>query len=273
MHRKQKFAEEEKSKGYISKNFKTWNFQDVLKSNVPEESTLIKFVFEFNNPNESFSLESLYGENNYITVDGNIEKLSSASNENCYCVYDRKTAVTLKDVLESRVTQILKENNLVELEEYETCFSITIVKVGKPTHLFTKEEIKVAMQNADDRFNNQLVIDENGYAISIKVLEDCEFKGMYMLVGQAIFTATRDDMNKTKVVIVRDGLLRVNNTTDRESRITEDDIGNVCFLEDEEHVTMNAEYAAAGTIYSYDKINDTVIVRAELDWGNRNDCE
>lgn len=173
---KQKFAEEEKSKGYISKNFKTWNFQDVLKSNVPEESTLIKFGFKFNNPNESFSLESLYGENSYITVDGNIEKLSSALNENCYCVYDRKTAVTLKDVLQSRVTQILKENNLVALEEYETCFSITIVKVGKPTHLFTKEEIKVAMQNADDRVNNQLVIDENGYA---QVIQDKGYGYLY----------------------------------------------------------------------------------------------
>ncbi len=109
-------------------------------------------------------------------MDGNIEKLSPASNENCYCVYDRKTAVTLKDVLESRVTQILKENNLVELEEYETCFSITIVKVGKPTHLFTKEEIKVAMQNADDRVNNQLVIDENGYA---QVIQDKGYGYLY----------------------------------------------------------------------------------------------
>lgn len=179
---KQKFAEKEKSKGYISKNFKTWNFQDVLKSNVPEESTFIKFVFEFNNPNESFSLESLYGENNYITVDGNIGKLSSASNENCYCVYDRKAAITLKDILESRVNQILKENNLVELEEYETCFSIMIVKVGKPTHLFTKEEIKVAMQNADDRINNQLVIDENGY---VQVIQDKESGYLYPVMHQS----------------------------------------------------------------------------------------
>ncbi|MEG0835829.1 MAG: protein kinase family protein [Christensenellaceae bacterium] len=173
---KQRFAEEKKSKAYIAKNFKTWNFQDVLKSNMPEESIFIKFAFEFNNPNESFSLEKFYGENNYITVDGNIKKLNSALNENCYCVYDRKTVIALKDVLENRVAQILKENNLVELEKYETCFSITLVKMGKPAHLFTKETIKEAMRSADDRVNNQLVIDENGYA---KVIQDKGYGYLY----------------------------------------------------------------------------------------------
>ena len=58
---------------------------------------------------------------------------------------------------------------MAELEEYEHCFSIELVKCGKPKHLFTKQEIEEVMRNADDRFSNQLIIDENGYA---RVIQD-----------------------------------------------------------------------------------------------------
>ena len=40
-----------------------------------------------------------------------------------------------------------------------------------PAHLFTKEEIENEMRNADDRMNNQLVIDEDGYAHVIPISE------------------------------------------------------------------------------------------------------
>lgn len=55
-----------------------------------------------------------------------------------------------------------------DLEEHESCFSIKLIKSGKPTHLFTKQEIEEEMIKADDRFSNQLVIDEGGYAKVIK---------------------------------------------------------------------------------------------------------
>ena len=37
-------------------------------------------------------------------------------------------------------------------------------RTGKPTHIFTKNEIKELMRNADDRLGNTLVIDEFGFA-------------------------------------------------------------------------------------------------------------
>ena len=167
---KLKSAEKEKSRDYIANKFKTWNFQDVLESNVSEVVPVpMKFMFEFNDPNQCHSFSMFDKEYYYISLGGNIEKMDSALNENCYCVYDRERAIFLKHELENRVAKILKENNLVECQECETCFSIVIAKSGKPTHLFTKEEIEEAMRNADDRVLNQLVIDENGY---VKVIND-----------------------------------------------------------------------------------------------------
>ena len=45
-----------------------------------------------------------------------------------------------------------------------------------PKHLFTKAEIEALMRNADDRNNNGLVIDENGYA---RIISDEESTSLY----------------------------------------------------------------------------------------------
>lgn len=166
---KKKIANQQESKDYINQNFNSWNFSDILQNYSFKNSAAIKFVFKFTSPNARFSLETFNGINNYISVDGFVRKLNSNSDEKCYYVYDRKIAIHLKNQLEKKLSEYLIENNLIVLEKYDNCFSIEAIRCGKPTHLFTKQEIKEAMRNADDRFNNQLVIDENGYA---KVLKD-----------------------------------------------------------------------------------------------------
>lgn len=158
----------QKSKDYISRSFTNWNFSDMLQNYLLTDSTAIKFVFEFSCPNNGFSLGSYNRISNYICTDGRIKKLNSCLDKSCYCIHDRKIAIDIKHRLEKRILEILEENNLSALEEYETCFSIKLVRVGKPTHLFTKQEIEAEMKQADDRFNNQLVIDGNGYAKVIK---------------------------------------------------------------------------------------------------------
>ena len=40
--------------------------------------------------------------------------------------------------------------------------------MGEQIHLFTKQEVKKAMKNADNKLDNQLVIDENGYVNVIR---------------------------------------------------------------------------------------------------------
>jgi len=170
---RREFTAQCKSKEYIKQSFKNWVFSDIIQDYHPTNSTTIKFAFEFTAPDSRFSLDNLFeGMNKYICTDGYIRKLKSLSDETCFYLHDRKIAIDFKDHIEKRVAEILKENNLMELEEYENCFAIEVVRCGVPPHLFTKQEIETAMRNADDRVRNQLVIDENGYA---KVIQDMRY--------------------------------------------------------------------------------------------------
>lgn len=166
-NRKKKYSERKKSKDYIKQNFMNWDFCDMLQICPLTNSATIKFVFEFLPSGNEISLGLFEEMNYYICTDGHIKKMNPYSDEKCFCLYDRKATIDLEYNLEKRVSEILKQNGLAELE-YETYFSVRAIRCGKPIHLFTKQEIEVAMRYADDRLDNQLVIDENGYA---KVIE------------------------------------------------------------------------------------------------------
>ena len=198
---REELTNEQKSKDYITQNFTIWDFSDELQNYLLTDSTVVKYVFEFRCPNNGFSLKSYSGISNYICTDGSIKKLNSYLDKSCYCIHDRKMAIEIKHKLEEKVLKILKINNLSGLEKYEKCFSIKLVKVGKPTHLFTKQEIEEEMKKADDRFYNQLVIDENGYA---KVIKNNSYGYLYpvrheswdagnMYVGKYSKLSTLDD--------------------------------------------------------------------------------
>ena len=161
------FESQKESENYISNTFVNWDFSHIVNKYEQIESYNIKFIFKFKNPNSDFlSFESLIGIDNYICMDGKIRKLNSPNEEQCYCVYDRKIAIKMKDKFEEEVTELLKKNQLLELDD--SSFSIKLIRVGKPTHLFTREEIEKEMRDADDRFSNQLIIDEAGHAKVIK---------------------------------------------------------------------------------------------------------
>lgn len=174
-NRKKKNSERKKSKDYIKQNFMNWDLCDMLQICPLTNSATIKFVFEFLPSGNEISLGLFEEMNYYICTDGHIKKMNPYSDEKCFCLYDRKAAIDLEYNLEKRVSEILKQNGLAELE-YETYFSVRAIRCGKPIHLFTKQEIEAAMRYADDRLDNQLVIDENGYA---KVIERDEGSYLY----------------------------------------------------------------------------------------------
>ena len=174
-NRKKKYSERKKNKDYIKQNFMNWDFCDMLQICPLTNSATIKFVFEFLPSGNEISLGLFEEMNYYICTDGHIKKMNPYSDEKCFCLYDRKAAIDLEYNLEKRVSEILKQNGLAELE-YETYFSVRAIRCGNPIHLFTKQEIEVAMRYADDRLDNQLVIDENGYA---KVIERDEGSYLY----------------------------------------------------------------------------------------------
>lgn len=160
------FEETNKSKAFIDENFSNFSFKRILPDYAPPDDPKIEFLFNFTPFKEASSfLEILNGTTYFICSDGKIRKINSKlEKECCYCVYDRNVAIQIENLLKAEVRRILKENNLAPLDFYENCFSIHLIRTGKPSHLFTKKEIEDIMRSADDRVSNQLVIDEDGYA-------------------------------------------------------------------------------------------------------------
>ncbi len=99
----------------------------------------------------------------YLSVDGTFCE-NNETNQDYYYSCNRREAIYLAGELQKMLEKELKRLGLKEdyISEYK--ISIVIQKSGAPTHLFTKQEIEELMRNADDRKDNQLVIDENGYA-------------------------------------------------------------------------------------------------------------
>lgn len=168
-------AIKQKSKKYIQDNYGSMNFKTIFQTdNITVRK--IKFYFIFSNPNFVVSLDSFFHTKKYICKDGYIKELESPLAEDCYYIYDREKAISFRNQFQQIINEILYQRNLSALDKYENFISIELMRCGKPSHLFTKQEINEEMRKADDRVNNQLVIDENGYA---KVIKNNEYGLLY----------------------------------------------------------------------------------------------
>jgi len=159
--------ERERRDSYIENNYYLWNFKEILDFDSYSNSK-IKFCFKFKVPNDNNGMNLFDKSGKYICKDGSIKELKSPLDDDCYYTYDRIKAINLRDDIIQYINQILYQNSLYSLDKFENYILIELIKHGKPSHLFTKHEIKEEMRKADDRVNNQLVIDEDGYAKVIK---------------------------------------------------------------------------------------------------------
>lgn len=142
---------------YIKKNYTIWNFKDILPAVTKSGNLSYRFIFKLDQFVSIFDKSPIY----YLGADGYIKTDDNKNNE-YYEVYDRETAVALLESLNRNIVELCAGYD-ISFENLGYCFVIELKRIGNPSHLFTKEEIKKAMRNADDRLNNQLVIDENGY--------------------------------------------------------------------------------------------------------------
>lgn len=145
---------------FIEKNLKSWNFSkeiSKLRRHTPNLHFLLKVhpLFYF------VDLFSTKGD--YLCKDGIVRTLNKDDLSKALELTSREDVIEL-------VTEI---NNVVKTEcvakGYDgdsafLNFSFIMIGRSKPTHLFTLDEIKDLMRNADDDKNNTLVIDELGYA-------------------------------------------------------------------------------------------------------------
>jgi len=147
---------------FINKNYSKWSLKNILPNN--DKSSNIAFYITFKKDvYESVPAISPY-EKLYLCSDGKIKKIEKGSFSEVYYVYDREEAIELENMCSEFLAEKCVANNCDKPQIYQHFFSIELKKNGKPIHLFTKSEIESVMRSADDRKDNMLVIDENGYA-------------------------------------------------------------------------------------------------------------
>ena len=150
-----------KIKEYISENYLSWDFSSLL--NCTEQCGSAVFYVEFVlEKNDIFDL--LSQEKHVLCTDGRIKSITPKNlMQYAHLTSSRDEIYSLMNACNEYMRKQcgINEGNPLIIGAH---FSAGIHKNGKPTHLFTQEEIGEAMRQADDRVHNVLVIDEDGYA-------------------------------------------------------------------------------------------------------------
>ena len=141
---------------FIRDNYRSFDFSDLIENVVEHEDGLceywIVFCDGFGDVCNS-KIEMIVCRNGHLS-----DSLSFDAKE-IFRTRSRDLAVALRDRLETRLESICKSKGMTVI----SCqFEIHWRRVGKPHHLFGKDELRALIMEADDRRNNRLVVDEFG---------------------------------------------------------------------------------------------------------------
>lgn len=177
------------SRMYFEEHYGELDFSDLLFS---EEKSNIYFYLKFQyNASDVFSI-LLSKEEIILCKDGKLKSVNKDKIEQeAFLVYSRDAVIDLIIKCNRRIEDICAKNGF-GYPTGDITFSFELKRNGKPTHLFTNDEIKELMQNADDRKNNMLVIDENGFA---KIIQDINL-GFYYPVRLESWVAGNNYVGK-----------------------------------------------------------------------------
>ena len=158
---------------YIKANFLNWSFKNIIP---PSRIGNIAFSFSFwlENGGSTFNIILDREHGHFLCTDGKIHRDPLESD--IYYIYDRNSAVQIESLCEKHILELCRDAGFEEAALDRTHFDIHLKRCGKPSHLFTKEEIELLMRGADDREHNMLVIDENGRA---NIIQDITMGYLY----------------------------------------------------------------------------------------------
>lgn len=163
---------------YVKNNLSSLSFNTILGryADTPIGKAKYRFVFHFENSIDIFD-NIINNTSMYLCKDGYIRKLLSDSDE-IFEIADRRCAMKIFEELENRIKEYFKG----KVSEFEIpYFSVEIIKISNPEYIFTIDDIRLLMEQADDRVDNTLVIDENGYA---KILTDWSNAQFYPVINE-----------------------------------------------------------------------------------------
>lgn len=147
---------------FVKKTYMDFCFIDEINNTVHKNDGKISFKIEtqigtFINVFGKKDVEVLC-KDGYIrnSKEGGIEPLK---------IWDRDEVIALLDKMYQKVIKICDTNGYdTKMYSLGISFEAKLQKEGVPSHLFTESEIETLMRNANDEYNNKLVIDEDGYA-------------------------------------------------------------------------------------------------------------
>ena len=183
---------------YVNSHYGEWDFSDLLISNNSEGHAFFYITFC---PHDTIDFSILNTEKIVLCASGHLEAIETDEIiEKACLIYCREECIALLRNCAERLVQICTDVGIV-LSDAIDYFSIEIRKIAKPSHVFTREEIEVAMRNADDRKHNTLVVDENGF---VRILTVSAYHASYpvrletwhagnLYVGKYSNLATLDD--------------------------------------------------------------------------------
>ncbi len=172
---------------FVDAHFENWRFK-LPKVDNNGGSMIFFFIFD---KGGSLGFHSLFEERKewVLNKTGRIVERKKGDDKDVFFITNRETAFKIEKDLNSQIAHFC--------EGYNTDFGMAHFKigwkrVGKPTHLFTKEEMVQLYRNADDRRGNKLVIDENGKVLLIPpYAEDAAYP-----VSRESFQARRNNVGK-----------------------------------------------------------------------------
>ena len=151
----------------ISSQYLTWPFASLLGHQ--QSNSKIKFYFSlyFSAAIDHFK-EYLAQTGIFLCRDGFLKEKGFDDLDDVYFIYNRQDALAFKSQCETMIEGIFKAGGVNHKSFIMPVIMIHLVQIEKPTHLFTKDEIRNEIQKADDRVHNRLVIDEDGQAHVIR---------------------------------------------------------------------------------------------------------
>lgn len=170
----------QKEELYVKENLLNWNFFHLFPVDNSHKSN-VRYFFTFH-CSRHIDISKYFDRSElYLCQDGTVCRLEEPDESECFFVTDRYIAGEVKRNLQQEIRSIITNTGLESSGDDEKWVSIEMRRGGTPTHLFTKEEIAVAMRSADDRRHNKLVIDENGFA---SVIEGGKLEETYAVVHE-----------------------------------------------------------------------------------------
>ena len=150
-------------KDYAKKNYMKFDFSDeIMRLGISVDSPLAEYLFQLENIDRHIFMELLYPDCKfyYLRKDGKVEKMKPADSS-VFTLGCRQEPVALLKALNEKIKQYVID----KVDPLEQPYFIAKINlVAKPSHLFTREEIKAEMRAADDRIDNILVISIDGSA-------------------------------------------------------------------------------------------------------------